>query len=134
MFLSQIRPKWTYHLQSRLLAVAFLRLHPWGMENLCRCRIAGQGQNPAHQAAINAPVPYNVPATVVSMVCGSGLRSVILGYQSIKCGDASDAFSNIHKGIIDTNSHSFKGPSPGILPIFDNGAPRQMPPALLDGG
>ena len=35
---------------------------------------AGQGQNPARQAAMNAQVPYNVPATVVSMVCGSGLR------------------------------------------------------------
>ena len=36
--------------------------------------MAGQGQNPARQAAMNAQIPYDVPASVVSMVCGSGLR------------------------------------------------------------
>lgn len=50
---------------------------------------AGQGQNPARQAAMNAQIPYNVPASMVSMVCGSGLRSVIMGYQSIRCGDSN---------------------------------------------
>lgn len=50
---------------------------------------ANQGQNPARQAAMSAQVPYSVPASVVSMVCGSGLRSVVMGYQSIRCGDAS---------------------------------------------
>ena len=38
------------------------------------------------------------------------------------------------QGVIDANSQHFNGPPPGILPIFDNGAPRQMPPALFDGG
>lgn len=50
---------------------------------------AGQGQNPARQAAMGAGVPYSVPATNINMLCGSGLRSVAMGYQAIKMGDAS---------------------------------------------
>lgn len=49
---------------------------------------AGQGQNPARQAAVNAGIPYSVPAHLINMLCGSGLKSVISGCQSIKCGDA----------------------------------------------
>jgi len=50
---------------------------------------AGQGQNPARQAAIAADVPREVPAWGVNQVCGSGLRSVVLGTQSIMAGDAA---------------------------------------------
>lgn len=50
---------------------------------------AGQGQNPARQAAINAGLPIETPAWIVNMVCGSGLKSVALGYQAIRNGDAS---------------------------------------------
>ncbi|XP_067013632.2 acetyl-CoA acetyltransferase, cytosolic [Anabrus simplex] len=50
--------------------------------------IAGQGQNPARQAAVKADIPYDAPAYVVSMLCGSGLKSVILGSQAIAVGDA----------------------------------------------
>jgi acetyl-CoA C-acetyltransferase len=50
---------------------------------------AGCGQNPARQAAVKAGVPYSVPATTVNMVCGSGLKSVVLGYQAILCGDST---------------------------------------------
>ena len=49
---------------------------------------AGCGQNPARQAAVKAGVPYSVPATTVNMVCGSGLKAVVLGYQAILCGDS----------------------------------------------
>jgi acetyl-CoA C-acetyltransferase len=49
----------------------------------------GQGQNPARQAAINAGLPIETPAWIVNMVCGSGLKSVALGYQAIRNGDAS---------------------------------------------
>jgi acetyl-CoA C-acetyltransferase len=49
---------------------------------------AGQGQNPARQASINAGVPQEAPAWIVNMVCGSGLRSVALGSQAIKNGDS----------------------------------------------
>ena len=50
---------------------------------------AGSGQNPARQAAINAGIPINTPAHVVNQVCGSGLRAVISGYQSLKLGEAN---------------------------------------------
>jgi acetyl-CoA C-acetyltransferase len=49
---------------------------------------AGQGQNPARQASIAAGVPVEVPAWGVNQLCGSGLRSVALGYQGILNGDA----------------------------------------------
>ncbi len=49
---------------------------------------AGQGQNPARQASINAGVPIEVPAWGVNQLCGSGLRTVALGYQAIKNGDS----------------------------------------------
>jgi acetyl-CoA C-acetyltransferase len=49
---------------------------------------AAQGQNPARQASIGAGVPVDSPAWVVNMLCGSGLRSVALGYQALKNGDS----------------------------------------------
>ena len=48
---------------------------------------AGMGQNPARQAAINAGIPVSKPAYIVNQVCGSGLRAIISGFQSIKLGD-----------------------------------------------
>ncbi|MFO1187947.1 MAG: acetyl-CoA C-acetyltransferase [Alphaproteobacteria bacterium] len=49
---------------------------------------AAQGQNPARQAAMAAGLPKEVPAWVVNMMCGSGLRSVALAAQAIKTGDS----------------------------------------------
>lgn len=49
---------------------------------------AGQGQNPARQASINAGLPVEVPAWGVNQLCGSGLRAVALGYQAIVNGDS----------------------------------------------
>jgi acetyl-CoA C-acetyltransferase len=49
---------------------------------------AGQGQNPARQASIAAGIPVEAPAWGVNQLCGSGLRSVALGYQQIANGDA----------------------------------------------
>lgn len=46
------------------------------------------GQNPARQAAINAGLPNEIPAWNVSQVCGSGLKAISLGFQSILAGDA----------------------------------------------
>ena len=51
---------------------------------------AGAGQNPARQAAISAGIPISKPAHIINQVCGSGLRAVISGYQSIKLGEASN--------------------------------------------
>ena len=50
--------------------------------------LSGQGQNPARKSSINAGLPIHVPACGVNMLCGSGLRAVVLGYQAIKTGDA----------------------------------------------
>jgi len=50
---------------------------------------AGAGQNPARQAAINAGMPNEVYAWGDNQVCGSGLRSVALGAQSISNGDSA---------------------------------------------
>ncbi len=50
---------------------------------------AGQGQNPARQASVNAGVPVEVPAWGVNQLCGSGLRSVALGVQAISQGDSA---------------------------------------------
>jgi acetyl-CoA C-acetyltransferase len=44
---------------------------------------AGQGQNPARQASVMAGVPYSVPSWGLNQLCGSGLRSVAIGYQQI---------------------------------------------------
>ena len=49
----------------------------------------GTGQNPARQAAIKSGVPKEKPAYVVNQVCGSGIRSVASGFQSIKSGDSN---------------------------------------------
>ncbi len=54
---------------------------------------AGAGQNPARQAAIHAGIPLSKPAHIINQVCGSGLRAVISGYQSIKLGESKNIIS-----------------------------------------
>jgi acetyl-CoA C-acetyltransferase len=49
---------------------------------------AGMGQNPARQAAVDAGIPVEATAVQVNQLCGSGLRTVAMGMQSIKTGDA----------------------------------------------
>ena len=49
---------------------------------------AGNGQNPARQASINAGMPFSKPAYIINQVCGSGLRAVVSGFQSIKLGES----------------------------------------------
>ena len=49
---------------------------------------AGEGQNPARQAAVGAGIPYEVTAYGVNQLCGSGLRTVALGYQAIRTGES----------------------------------------------
>src|SRR5690606_11312549 len=50
---------------------------------------AGQGMNPARQAAMAAGIPIEKTAFLLNQVCGSGLRSVALGMQQIATGDAA---------------------------------------------
>ena len=54
---------------------------------------SGAGQNPARQAAVNSGIPITKPAHIVNQVCGSGLRAVISGYQSIKLGESISVIS-----------------------------------------
>ena len=54
---------------------------------------AGVGQNPARQAAIKAGIPISKPAHIINQVCGSGLRAIISGYQSIKLGEIKNVIS-----------------------------------------
>ncbi len=49
----------------------------------------GAGQNPARQAAIDSGIPKEIPSYVVNQVCGSGLRSIASGFQSIMSNDSS---------------------------------------------
>ena len=48
---------------------------------------AGNGQNPARQAAVNAGIPVEVPATTINVLCGSGLHCVNLAAKLIAMGD-----------------------------------------------
>ena len=48
----------------------------------------GAGQNPARQAAIRSGISIEKPAYIVNKVCGSGIRSIASGFQSIKSGDS----------------------------------------------
>ena len=88
---------------------------------------AGAGQNPARQAAINSGLSKLIPAHIVNQVCGSGLRSVITGFQTLKLNEAKyiicggqenmslaphdtmtfdgliDAFNNYHMGVTAEN-------------------------------
>ncbi len=50
---------------------------------------AGLGHTPARQAALGSGLPVTVGATTVSKVCGSGLKSIMLAAQAVRCGDAS---------------------------------------------
>ena len=54
---------------------------------------AGAGQNPARQAAVSAGIPISKPAHIINQVCGSGLRAVISGYQSIRLGEVKKVIS-----------------------------------------
>jgi acetyl-CoA C-acetyltransferase len=50
---------------------------------------AGEGQNPARQAAIKAGIPVEKTAYAINQLCGSGLRAVALGFQAIRNGDST---------------------------------------------
>jgi len=73
---------------------------------------AGTGQNPARQAAIHAGLPDAVPCMTINKVCGSGLKTIHLAAQAIKCGDAD---------IIVAGGQESMSLSPHILPKSRNG-------------
>jgi acetyl-CoA C-acetyltransferase len=60
---------------------------------------AGEGMNPARQAAIGAGIPYEATAYSVNQVCGSGLRTVALGHQAIRGGDSAIVVAGGHESM-----------------------------------
>jgi acetyl-CoA C-acetyltransferase len=60
---------------------------------------AGEGMNPARQAAIGAGIPYEATAYGVNQVCGSGLRTVALGHQAIRGGDSAIVVAGGHESM-----------------------------------
>ena len=73
---------------------------------------SGAGQNPARQAAIEAGLPHAVPCMTINKVCGSGLKTVHLAAQAIKCGDAD---------IIVAGGQENMSLAPHVLPKSRNG-------------
>ena len=73
---------------------------------------AGCGQNPARQAAIHAGLPESVPSMTINKVCGSGLKTVHLAAQAIKCGDAD---------IVIAGGQENMSLSPHVVPKSRNG-------------
>ncbi|CDR22457.1 acetyl-CoA C-acetyltransferase [Staphylococcus schweitzeri] len=66
-----------------------MRLNPSEIDEVIIGNVlqAGQGQNPARIAAMKGGLPETVPAFTVNKVCGSGLKSIQLAYQSIVTGE-----------------------------------------------
>ena len=60
---------------------------------------AGGGQNPARQAAMAAGIPQEKTAYGINQLCGSGLRTVALGYQAIKMGDSDIVVAGGHESM-----------------------------------
>ena len=60
---------------------------------------AGAGQNPARQAAVNAGIPVERTAYGINQLCGSGLRTVALGYQAIRIGDNDVVVAGGHESM-----------------------------------
>ena len=60
---------------------------------------AGEGQNPARQAAVHAGIPVERTAYGVNQLCGSGLRTVALGYQAIRVGDSDVVVAGGHESM-----------------------------------
>ncbi|MFN7757850.1 MAG: acetyl-CoA C-acetyltransferase [Betaproteobacteria bacterium] len=71
-------------------AIACARIEPGAVEGVILGQVlsAGSGQNPARQSTIKAGLPIETPAMTINVVCGSGLKSVMLAAQAIATGEA----------------------------------------------
>lgn len=83
---------------------------------------AGQGQNPARQASVGAGLPHETPAVTINQVCGSGLRTVALGMQSIKSGDANIVVAGGQESMSQSThvAHMRNGTKMGNLEMVDS--------------
>ncbi len=73
---------------------------------------AGSGQNPARQTVIKAGLPKSVPATTINVVCGSGLKAVMMAAQAVMNGDAE---------IVVAGGQENMSASPHVLPKSRDG-------------
>lgn len=71
-------------------AIARARIEPGAVEGVILGQVltAGSGQNPARQSTIKAGLPIETPAMTINVVCGSGIKSVMLAAQAIATGEA----------------------------------------------
>jgi acetyl-CoA C-acetyltransferase len=89
---------------------------------------AGCGQNPARQAVIAAGLPDAVPAVTIGQVCGSGLKSVQLAAQAIKCGDAQIVIAGGQENM-SASAHVLSGSRDG----FRMGDAKLVDSMIVDG-
>ena len=76
------------------------------------------GQNPARQAAMRAGIPKEKTGYVINQVCGSGLRSIVLGYQSILLDDAKIVIAGGQESM--TNSKKEIMLKDGLMDAYNN--------------
>jgi acetyl-CoA C-acetyltransferase len=83
-------PAWRLGASAIAGALGRVGLEPAAVEDVIMGNVlqAGQGMNPARRASMTAGLPDSVPAVTVNMVCGSGLRAVVLAAQAIALGEA----------------------------------------------
>jgi len=79
---------------------------------------AGVGQNPARQSTIFAGLPNETTNTTINQVCGSGLASVALAYNSIKCGDGKIIIAGGQESM--TNSKEEMMLKDGLIDAYNN--------------
>lgn len=83
-------PAWRLGASAIAGALSRVGLEPAAVEDVIMGNVlqAGQGMNPARRASMTAGLPDSVPAVTVNMVCGSGLRAVVMAAQAIALGEA----------------------------------------------
>jgi len=83
-------PAWRLGASAIAGALSRIGLEPAAVEDVIMGNVlqAGQGMNPARRASMTAGLPDSVPAVTVNMVCGSGLRAVVMAAQAIALGEA----------------------------------------------
>ncbi|MFA9441436.1 acetyl-CoA C-acetyltransferase [Uliginosibacterium sp. sgz301328] len=74
---------------------------------------AGVGQNPARQAVIKAGLPVGVSGMTINMVCGSGLKAVMLAAQAVRSGDAEIVIAGGQENM-SASPHVLNGSRDGI--------------------
>ncbi|MDR2511353.1 MAG: acetyl-CoA C-acetyltransferase [Bacteroidales bacterium] len=87
--------------------------------------MAGQKQGVARQAAVKAGIPHSVPAYGLNMICGSGMKSIISAFQSIKSGEANlilaGGVENMsHSGFVAPGSTIRNGQKMGDFKLIDH--------------